>query len=79
MNPERIGHLRETIARFEVVVASFERTRLEILQRRQSAADHVMVELDQRLEVNARTLTALKHSLECARTEMKREQQGINS
>src|SRR5207249_12207968 len=67
MNAKRIITLRESVARFEEVVASFERVRADILQRRRGAADHVMVVLDERLDVNARTLKSLKQSLELAR------------
>jgi hypothetical protein len=60
---ERVNRLQERAAELARTIAFFERQREGILQRRRSAADHVMVELDQRLEVNARTLTSLRRTL----------------
>jgi CheY-like chemotaxis protein len=51
--------LKSAIAGYETLIAKYTLAREQILARRSGAADHVMVELDQRLEVNARTLEAL--------------------
>jgi hypothetical protein len=72
LNADRVATLRESVTRFEEVVTNFERLRADITRRRRGAADHVMVVLDERLEVNARTLKALKAGLELARQELKR-------
>jgi CheY-like chemotaxis protein len=59
------------IARFDVVIAGFKRVREHLLERRVGAADHVMVELDDRLAVNSRTLEALERSRDLTINELR--------
>src|SRR5688572_2937892 len=55
----RVRELNEAIASYEKVLATYTRTREHLIARRHGAADHVMVELDERLETNATTIDAL--------------------
>ena len=74
MTPEREGELKGRIALFEEVIAGFKRTREEMLIGRRGANDHVMAEIDQRLEANAGSLACFERSLAEVRTILKREE-----
>jgi hypothetical protein len=65
--------LQERAAELARAVAFFERQRDGILRRRRGAADHVMVELDERLEVNARMLTSLRNTLSITESQLEAE------
>jgi hypothetical protein len=54
--------LREQAESLAKSIAFHEDTRENLLQRRRGATDHVMVELDQRLVVNERTLKTLRRT-----------------
>jgi CheY-like chemotaxis protein len=71
---DHINQLKERIARFDEAIASFERTREEIIARRRSAADHIMLELDERLAVTSRTVEALQRSRELTVEDLKRQE-----
>jgi hypothetical protein len=64
--------LRERIARFDESIGGFLRTREEIVARRRGAADHIMVELDERLVVNRRTVEALERSRDLSKEDLQR-------
>jgi CheY-like chemotaxis protein len=70
----RTRELRERIARFDSWIASSKCRRLEMQMRRSGASDHVMVELDERLAVLARTVAALERSRELAVDDLNREE-----
>lgn len=74
MTWNRGTELKERIARFDDVIASFKRAREKIVERRVGAADHVMVELDDRLAANSRTLEALERSRELTVEDLKHEE-----
>jgi hypothetical protein len=63
MSPRCEGKLRGRMALFEEVIAAYKRAREEMTQRRRCAADHVMIELDQRLEINGRALKCFERGL----------------
>jgi hypothetical protein len=64
--------LLEHVEQLKHAIAAFERTAAHIRERRGGAADHVMVELDERLIVTTRTLECLKRSLDLAQLELTR-------
>jgi hypothetical protein len=74
VTPDRVTTLKLTVAHLEAAVASSERSREDMLFRRRSATDSMMVLLDHRLEHNARTLRSLKRGLEVLKLELLREE-----
>ena len=62
-----ISELQKAIAGYESLISNYTLARERMLERRRSAVDHVMVELDERLEANARTIEALNRALEISR------------
>jgi CheY-like chemotaxis protein len=73
MTWNRITALKERVARFDEMIAGFSRDRKKIVERRAGAADHVMVELDDRLAINSRALEAMERSRSLALDDLKRE------
>jgi hypothetical protein len=71
MSTERAHELKAMIDRLEKVIATFTGARHRLVERRRGAADHIMVELDQRLAVNQRTLECLERTVDVARRELK--------
>ena len=65
------AELRTAIESYEKLIANYTLARNRMIERRRSAADHVMVELDERLEANARTIAALGRALEISRLQLK--------
>ena len=63
--------LKQAIASYEALIANYTLARERIIARRRSAADHVMVELDDRLKANARTIEALRKALEVTQEHLK--------
>jgi hypothetical protein len=66
----RIAKLEASIAIYEQTIARFERAAHRLRNRRKSAADSVMVLIDERLALNQRTLVSLKGVLATARMEL---------
>lgn len=68
----------EHIENLKKVIASFERARAELVNRRRGITDNAMITIDDRLTVNGRTLDSLKRALEIAEQDLerKRRQQG---
>ena len=63
MPTPRHAELRTAIQTYEKLLTNFRDARPRLQQRRQSAMDHVMVELDDRLAGNARTIEILERSI----------------
>lgn len=68
----RIEDLKEQIARLEESIAAFERMRDEMIVRRSEASESIAVILDQRLDVNAKTLDCLQRTLCVAKANLSR-------
>ena len=68
--PSRV-ELDLAIVTYEALIASYEKARQHLLERRRSAADHVMVELDDRIAANLRTIDALRRAVELAHEHLK--------
>lgn len=64
--------LQEHVEQLKQAIAAFERTAAHLRERQRGAADHVMIELDERLAIATRTLECLKRSLEFAQLELAR-------
>ncbi len=62
-----ISELQKSIAGYESLISNYTLARARMLERRRSAVDHVMLELDERLEANARTIEALNRALDISR------------
>lgn len=62
MDPQGSGRIEDLTQK----IARYERAREDLLQRRCGMADSAMVVIDDRLEVNERSLAVLKRSLELA-------------
>ena len=62
-----IPELEKIIAGYESLIGHYTLARNRMLDCRRGAADHVMVELDERLEANGRTLEALTRALDISR------------
>lgn len=69
--PQTASELRAAIAVYESLIETHARSRTRMLERRKGAADHIMVELDQRLAANERTLEALRRTVEVTRELLK--------
>lgn len=70
MFADRKADLRQTITLFESLRDSYQVTRDRLYARRRGAADHVMVEIDDRLAANARTIEAIGRTVECLRAQL---------
>jgi CheY-like chemotaxis protein len=79
MPTDHLHELRERIGRFDDSIAAFRRARDLMVTRRRNAADHVMVELDERLAVNSRALEALERSRELTNDDLKREEAALDA
>jgi hypothetical protein len=67
---DRKADLRQTITLFESLRESYQLTRDRLYARRRGAADRVMVEIDDRLAANARTIESLGRTVECLRAQI---------
>ncbi|MDO8544174.1 MAG: response regulator [Opitutaceae bacterium] len=74
MSLDPTTELQERVARFDDTIAKFKRAQEQIVARRNGAADHIMVELDDRLVVNRRTIEALERSRVLAIEDLQRQQ-----
>ena len=63
----RVPELNEAIATYEKLIVTYGQTREHLIARRKGAADHVMLELDERLETNAKTIDALHRAIATTR------------
>ena len=73
----RHKELKLAIETYQRLIANYTLARERILERRRGAADHVMVELDERLEANKRTTDALQNAVEITREHLKLLEQGL--
>ena len=64
------AELKEAIASYQKLIASYTLSRERMLVRRQGAPDHIMVDLDERMQVNQRTIEALQQAIEAAREQL---------
>ena len=65
------AQLKEAIESYQALIANYTLVRERLIARRKGAGDHIMVEIDQRLEVNARTIDALGRAVESTREHLK--------
>ena len=63
--------LKQSIATYETLIAKYTLARERMVERRKGAADHVMVELDERLEANKRTVEAFQRAIEITRDQLR--------
>ena len=61
------SQLKQAIESYQALIANYTLVRERLIARRKGAADHIMVEIDQRLEINARTIDALSRAVESTR------------
>ena len=61
----------QAIANYEALIESYSHEREKLTIRRRGAADHVMVELDERLDINEQTIEAFRRALEMSREHLK--------
>ena len=66
-----VNDLEQSITLFESMLECHLRVRERLLERRRGATDHVMVEIDERLVVNARTTESIRRAVECLREQLK--------
>jgi hypothetical protein len=66
-----VSELKQAIESYQALIANYTLVRERLIVRRKGAADHIMVEIDQRLEVNARTIDALSRAVESTREHLK--------
>ena len=71
MSLPRHDELKLAIDTYQGLIASYSLARVRMIERRKSAADHVMVELDDRLAANKRTIDALQRAVEISREHLK--------
>jgi hypothetical protein len=76
MPTARHAALRETIASYQSLIASYTLAYDRLVIRRRSATDSTMVELDSRMEVNRKTVEAFRRALEATREHLKMLDQG---
>jgi transcription elongation GreA/GreB family factor len=72
----RIAELKTALESYQKLIANYTLTRDRLMDRRRGAADHVMVELDQRVEATQRTITALGRAVEITRSHLKLVEEG---
>jgi hypothetical protein len=70
MPSPRSSDLKLSIKLFESMLDCYTRAREELLERRRGTADHVMVEIDERLAVNARATAAIRRTVEVLRDQL---------
>ena len=70
------SELKHSIEVYESLIANYTWVRERMIERRRGAEDHVMVELDDRLQANARTVEALLRAVEVTRQHLKLAEQG---
>jgi hypothetical protein len=70
------SELKQAIVTYEHLIASYTIARERIVARRKSAADNVMVELDDRLKANARTIESLRRALEVTQEHLRSLERG---
>jgi hypothetical protein len=63
----RVPKLNEAIATYEKLIETYGHTREHLIARRKGAVDHVIVEMDERLETNAKTIDALRRAIATTR------------
>jgi hypothetical protein len=71
INEDRATVLERRIAHFIEAIAAFERSQDRLRERRRGAADHIMVEIDERLAVNASSLEALHRGMASVQRELR--------
>jgi hypothetical protein len=59
--------LKEAIATYATLIEKYTLARERMVERRKGASDHMMVELDERLEANKRTVEAFQRAIEITR------------
>lgn len=64
MTETQIKSLREALASYEILIGNYTRLRENLLRIRRGAEDHVMLEIDERLEANERVTIALRGAME---------------
>lgn len=69
--PSTPAELKAAIESYQKLIANYTLSRERMLVRRQGATDHVMLELDERMKANQRTIDALQRALEVAREQLK--------
>ena len=65
------SQLKQAIDSYQALIANYTLVRERLIVRRKGAADHIMVELDERLEVNARTIEALGRAVATTREHLR--------
>ena len=75
MPSQRAAQLEQAIETYQVLFANYTNVRERLIARRRGAADHVMVELDDRLAANQRTIDAIGRAVEMTRGHLKLEEQ----
>jgi hypothetical protein len=74
--PSSATELKTAIMSYQKLIANYTLSRERLLARRRNAADHVMVELDERMMANQRTIDALQRATEVAREQLKLVERG---
>jgi hypothetical protein len=74
--PSTPADLKEAIASYQKLIANYTLSRERMLVRRRGAADSVMLELDERMKANQRTIDALQRAIEVAREQLKTLERG---
>lgn len=64
MTEKQIESLREALVSYETLLGNYARLRENLLRIRRGAEDHVMLEIDERLEANDRVTQALRGARE---------------
>lgn len=68
--------LRRRATQYERLIEQFERVRTDLLKRRTQASDSEGVTIDERLQLNDRTLKSVREELKVAKEEIKRLARG---
>jgi hypothetical protein len=71
MPSARSTDLKLSIKLFESMLDCYALAREGLLEKRRGSADHVMVEIDDRLAVNARATSAIRRTVEVLREQLK--------
>ena len=71
MSAQRKLELENAIRTYQRLIANYTLMRERLIRRRSGAADHVMVELDQRIATNTRTIEAISRAVEATREHLK--------
>lgn len=66
----RHNELKVAIETYQRLIANYTLARERMLGRRKNAVDHVMVELDDRLIANERTIDSLQRAVEMTREQL---------